>query len=286
MLQVPDPRANLVDWKDDGLDKNSWLPHLSYALAIIRQCEIILEMAVLKWKGDDARWTLVGTVESIKYVLFDNYRCVIKTIIFNHTQNRLLLGSSVLEPEPVIPSKEVANPATSVSTTWVGKRTGIERPFSWAVQARGMNYLLSRAVAESSPAEMVKPLNGIRKAAEYLYIFRPLIYLALLRKGEKHSWKPWLISLGIEILTLLPSNGWVSEAPELSLLEADEIKRRQRHLLFYLLKSPFYQAYSKSVIDNVVTSTETKPLISIFSSMIKDYQILWENYHFYTNCWL
>jgi peroxin-16 len=208
MLQVPDSRANLVDWKDDSFNDNSWLPHLSYVLAIIRQCEIIMEMAVLKWNGDDARWKLLGTVESIKYGMIFNSRCVIKTIIFNHTQNRMLLGSSVLEPEPVIPSKDAASPAIIGDTTWVGKRTGIERPFSCAIQSKGINYLLNRAVAESSPMEMVKPLHGIRKAAEYLYILRPLIYLVLLRKCEKKSWKPWLISLGMEILTFLPSNGW------------------------------------------------------------------------------
>lgn len=73
ILQVPDPRANLVDWKDDGLDQNKWLPQFSYALAIIRQCEIILEMAVWKWKGDDVRWKLVGTVETIKYVSLNNF---------------------------------------------------------------------------------------------------------------------------------------------------------------------------------------------------------------------
>lgn len=66
MLLVADSRATLVDWKDDSVGQNAWLPHLSYALAIIRQCEIILEMAMLKWRGDDARWKLVGIVESIK----------------------------------------------------------------------------------------------------------------------------------------------------------------------------------------------------------------------------
>lgn len=199
------------------------------------------------------------------------------------------MGSSVLEPEPVVTAKVVDVPGVinnDEDKIWIGKRTGIERPYSWAVQEKGINYLLTRAVSESSPMEMVKPLHGLRKAAEYLYIFRPLLYLALLRKCDKNSWKPWLISIGLEMLALLPSNGWISEAPELSLLEADEIKRRQRYLFFYLLKSPFYQNYSKSVIDNVVKSTETTPLISIFSSMIKDYQPLWENYHFYTNCGL
>ena len=216
-------------------------------------------------------------------------RCVIKTLIFNFTQNRLLLGSSVLESEPIIPTKgtDAAGMVTDgEEKTWIGKRTGIERPFSWAIQTRGINYLLARAVAENSPLDMVKPLSGIRKAVEYLYIFRPLIYLALLRKCDKKSWKPWLISISLEILALLPSNGWITEAPILTTLESDEIKRRQRCLLFYLLKTPFYQNYSKSVIDNVVKSTETKPIISIFSSMIKDYQPLWENYHFYTNCGL
>lgn len=281
MLQVPDSRNNLVDWEnDEDSSHKTWLPHLSYVLAIIRQCEIILEMAVLKWKGDDARWKLVGIVESIK--------CMIKTIIFNHTQNRLLLVSSVLEPESFVVSKAVEAPGKihNHEKIWTGKRTGIKRPYSWAVQTKGINYLLSRAVSETCPKDMVKPLNGLRKAVEYLYIFRPLIYLALVRKCEKSSWKPWLISIGLELFSLLPSNGWIFETPDLSLLEADEIKRRQRLLLFYLLKSPFYQNYSKSVIDGVVKSTETTPLISIFSSMIKDYQPLWENYHFYTNCGL
>ena len=110
-----------------------------------------------------------------------------------------------------------------------------------------------------------------------------LIVLALYKCGLT-SWKPWIFSLGLECVSVGLTDPLISDTSQrISLLESDEIKSRQRMLLYYLLKTPFYDHYTKNVIGGFCDGLSNVPILSIIASLIRDYQPYWENYHFYTN---
>ena len=90
-------------------------------------------------------------------------RCALKTALFEKSNHRLLLQSSILEVEPPSLNDTVdiaALDKVGLPKVWVGKRTGVMHPSTRINESKGMEYLISRAVIEKSPMDMVKPLTG------------------------------------------------------------------------------------------------------------------------------
>ena len=93
----------------------------------------------------------------------------------------MLLHSSILESDNLQSEEKISKKKEGESEKlWIGKRTGITRPYSSAIESKGIEYLVSRAITETSSLNLVKPLTGWRLASEYLYIFRPLLYCNVL----------------------------------------------------------------------------------------------------------
>jgi hypothetical protein len=244
-------------------------------------------------------------------------RCIIKTVLFQETDNRMTLQSSILLPE-ILPQETMPNNQASHLNgpkVWKGARSKVVRPMTGLVEDKGIEFLTSRAIRELSPLDMVKPLRGWKLWAEYAYIFRPLLYgtfsdihkwphvahsfeswqivLTLKKYGFK-SWKPWLLSLLVEYGSIFVTKGGLSKAEnpwnDLTSLEKDEVRRRQRALVYYLLRNPVYDKFTKyfipfkfkkdgkansrmcrNVVDGVVSKTSKIPLISIFSGELSPF---------------
>ncbi|KAG2227546.1 hypothetical protein INT45_002231 [Circinella minor] len=129
---------------------------------------------------------------------------------------------------------------------------------------------------------------GWAHVAELLWIFRPLIYVGLMWKQSKkkstkeneeyNNWKPWLISLGIDLAARL-----ARELQPMTRLEREESRRRDYLLLFYLFREPCYNFFTKPIVDMFCDATEHRPLISIFAAALNDYRPFWEQYYFCTS---
>lgn len=144
---------------------------------------------------------------------------------------------------------------------WIGARTGNTRLQLSAVQKNNgkpnkgsdvTDFLLSKVLTADvvrKPCDLVGMLRGIGAIGEYLYILRPVIYVFAMRKYGQKSWYPWFLSLAIELTSrtcikhALACRGGrcVSGTP----LERDEMKRRLWLLLYYVLRSPFYDRFTK-----------------------------------------
>ena len=102
-----------------------------------------------------------------------------------------------------------------------------------------------------------------------------------LQKYHKKSWKPFLISLSMEVSSLVIS--LLHRRQKLTKLENEELTKRFNMLWFYLLRNPLYDRFTKDKINKLCISASKKPIIFLFSNLILDYMPLWENYHFITN---
>mmetsp|Transcript_10429 Transcript_10429/g.15111 ORF Transcript_10429/g.15111 Transcript_10429/m.15111 type:complete len:353 (-) Transcript_10429:1896-2954(-) len=86
--------------------------------------------------------------------------------------------------------------------------------------------------------------------AELLHILRPVIHLSLVRIYGWKSWKPWLLPLVADIFSIkMMSNVRREKA------------RRVQNLLFYLLRSPFYDNISGALIGAIAKVLGRLPLI-------------------------
>ncbi|KAF5920603.1 hypothetical protein HPG69_011183 [Diceros bicornis minor] len=85
------------------------------------------------------------------------------------------------------------------------------------------------------------PLGLQETIAESLYIARPLLHLLSLGLWGQRSWTPWLLSGVVDVTSL----SLLSDRKGLTRRERLELRRRTILLLYYLLRSPFYDRFSE-----------------------------------------
>lgn len=91
---------------------------------------------------------------------------------------------------------------------------------------------------------LLRKLFGSRKfnITEILLIIRPVLYMLMLLRLGNSSYKPFLVSLGIELLVIF--FGVYRIAKFRSDAEKDELMTRWKGMLKYLLKEPFFSKYT------------------------------------------
>jgi len=83
---------------------------------------------------------------------------------------------------------------------------------------------------------------------------KPLAHLGTLAVWGTKSWKPWLLSFAMDVSSLQlhgPPN-------QLKREEKAELTRRTYAMLFYLLRSPFYDRFTKARIINTLLFLSSK----------------------------
>jgi len=117
---------------------------------------------------------------------------------------------------------------------------------------------------------------------ELLWILRPLIYLYLLYKNGRQSWWPWIISGLIDFASIR-----CSQNKKLNKAESKEMVHRKLQLLFYLLRSPFFETVFGG---ERATATTTKladvsrkiPGISALLAIAIEFLKVYRTRYFYT----
>ncbi|KAJ3128002.1 Peroxisomal membrane protein pex16 [Nowakowskiella sp. JEL0407] len=284
----------------EALSQSKAYKIVAYTLTIIRHVEIIVEMFSRKIGGERLQWNIVTFLETLKLTC--------RIILLKLLKNRMLLYPSVPEPMQDLSQLNSAETNTdnddSDTAKWNAPRSGKQMvristildenisnepsmdPFEALLTGKpiskdkSVSYLLSKALTSplKGPLELVSSFKGLALVGEWVYILRPLIYVLAIKKYGKESWKPWVLSLGLE----LSSFAAMWNKP-ISALEKDEYKRRVLLIFLYLVRNPFYQQFTKPRIDSVIESSSKIPIVSLFSAILKEYQPLWEEYHFYTS---
>ncbi|KAJ3146060.1 Peroxisomal membrane protein pex16 [Geranomyces michiganensis] len=258
---------------------------IAYTLAIVQMFEVLTEMAATKLGGQKGKSKAVLSIEIVKVLC--------RAALFRLSRNRMTMHATV--PERDYDPATVEPPsAVSESMTWTGKRTGKEhiQVDQITKQDKGgydhaVQYLLSKALTESAktPMDLLRSMTGPRVLGEWMFILRPLVFVLMRRRLGTMSYKPYLISLAMELYSLSTSLdlSTLGFRPSLTLLERDEYKRRFWLLLYYLLRNPFYAHWTRARMNAFVDSAGRRPLISLFAGILRDYQPLWEKWHFYTS---
>uniref|UniRef100_A0A7N6AEX2 Peroxisomal membrane protein PEX16 n=1 Tax=Anabas testudineus TaxID=64144 RepID=A0A7N6AEX2_ANATE len=114
--------------------------------------------------------------------------------------------------------------------------------------------------------------------AESVYIGRPLVHLLCMGLCGKQSWKPWLISGVLE----LSSFAVLQDTKFKNRWERAEMRRRTFLLLYYLLRSPFYDKYSEEKILFLLRLlADHVPGIGLIARPLMDYLPTWQKIYFY-----
>ncbi|KAG5457826.1 MAG: peroxisome membrane protein [Olpidium bornovanus] len=232
------------------LETSAMYRKLALALTLVQATQVLAEMAAKRMWGDRGRWKAKAVEVAAG-----------------------LTGEPEIEPDVDPESVAVSDPTSpptacsdGVPGTWRGKRTGLvrrsissvasppSRTSSWGLPSPSdvTAYVLSKilTVDAALPARDLvppQPACSTRALAELLYILRPLLYaLAVCRYGTA-SWRPWLLSLVFESWSrTLHAWGLGTKGKErMTTLEKDEMKRRKWAYLWYLLRNPFYEKFTR-----------------------------------------
>ncbi|XP_043437018.1 peroxisomal biogenesis factor 16 isoform X1 [Prionailurus bengalensis] len=123
------------------------------------------------------------------------------------------------------------------------------------------------------------PLGLQETIAESLYIARPLLHLLSLGLWGQRSWTPWLLSGVVDVTSL----SLLSDRKGLTRRERLELRRRTILLLYYLLRSPFYDRFSEARIHFLLQLlTDHVPGVGLVARPLMDYLPTWQKIYFYS----
>uniref|UniRef100_A0A8C6T506 Peroxisomal membrane protein PEX16 n=1 Tax=Neogobius melanostomus TaxID=47308 RepID=A0A8C6T506_9GOBI len=248
-------------------------------LSVLESVEVFLEMGACKVGGEVGRWAVIALIQIVKAV----FRIILL----------LWYKSGIGTSPPMMPldrntdfgTEDGADGEQQEDGYFVGQRSGrVIRPMSSgpSVQSRIWGPPPQTRPRPRSTEEQLQirstDLNLHQITAEAVYITRPLVHLLSLAVCGKKSWKPWLLSAFLE----LSSFAVLSDTKFQTRWERAEMKRRRFLLLYYLLRSPFYDKYSEEkVLFLLKLLSDYIPGVGLVARPLMDYLPTWQKIYFY-----
>lgn len=247
-------------------------------LSVLESVEVFMEMGAARAWGEAGRWMVIGLIQIAK-------ACLRIMLLFWYK-------SGIQTSPPIIPldrEADLGNRDTEQEDlpgepSFVGQRSGrLMRTLgstptvssrSWGVPRKAKQ----RGCVDADLPSVPTPLSVQETVAESLYIARPLVHLLSLGLCGRSSWNPWLISGALEITSF----ALLSDTKSLNRLERAELRRRAFLLLYYLLRSPFYDRFSEAkIIFLLRVLADYVPGVGLIARPLMDYLPVWQNIYFY-----
>lgn len=259
-------------------------------LAIIEYTEVFLEIASSRLGGPSVRWIVITVIQFIKaafrLVLLLRYNQGIQKCPAISPLNRrrdLFHFQSTNKKENVRNSNEETS-STPMEVTFCLKRSGRTiRTLAAAPPISKRTWKLPESGKQPKDAPKIHfpptSLEGQQFAAELLHLMRPLTHLATMGLYGIDSWKPWIVALGMDVssLHLLRENKQLNHAEQL------ELTRRALMLIVFLLRSPFYDRFSREKILHILSSiARTIPVTKLLIYPLMEYLPEWQKTYFHT----
>lgn len=264
-------------------------------LTVVEYLEVFIELGSLRLWGEIGKWIIVLVLQiakaALRFALLFKYNSGVQRTPLIPPLDRSKLENSVEEvdgenltdeaserEEQASPSGEGDSIGTT-GTTWRGARSG-RRMRSLSATPTGCvrSWKIPKETSETKKAIQPTNLSSRRLFAESLYISRPLLHISSMFLFGQASWKPWLISCGVDVTSL----ALMGDPSDLNEEEKSELSRRTVLLLFYLLRSPFYDDYSKTrILALLKFMNDTIPGISFVLNPLLDYLPTWQKIYFY-----
>lgn len=262
---------------------------LQTSLSVIEYVEVFAEVAA-RQIGNKTRWIFIVVIQLVK--------CVIRLVLVLKYKQGLQLSPTIptLNRRRDVPQFcHLNNDSSSVSSgdpcssepgvIFTLKRSGrVIRTLEAAPPLSGrtwkLPYLPEDSQGSLSPGSLPIPLTRTEVVAEILHITRPLVHLAALGVFGERSWKSWLTAFAMDTTSL----HMLKDRRCRQHVEKAEWGRRAVTLLVYLLRSPFYDNFSKVRILSLLQAINDsvpgariiiRPLIEYFPEWQRTYFYIW-----------
>ncbi|XP_009997899.1 PREDICTED: peroxisomal biogenesis factor 16 [Chaetura pelagica] len=250
-------------------------------LSVLECVEVFAEMGTARVWGEMGRWTIIVLIQLAKAIL----RLLLLLWYKGGIQTSPPIVPLNREQQQPLHPQDMEDNSLGKDQTYVGKRSSrVVRSLqnTPSLQSRHWGSPQQREESQSRRAEEMNqpptPLGLQETIAESIYITRPLLHLLSLGVWGQRSWKPWLLSAVLDISSL----SLLSDLQDLNRRERAELRRRTLLLLYYLLRSPFYDRYSEGRILLLLRLlADYVPGVGFVTRPLMDYLPAWQKIYFY-----
>ncbi|KAM5536241.1 hypothetical protein V8D89_010140 [Ganoderma adspersum] len=262
------------------------------ALELLKFTELLIEMGLRRKVSRQTRWKGIILLEVMKALL--------RLVLLRITRRPLIsppIPEREFDPENVpvgsdtsSPTLAASSPPSSIpSTPEHLKNNHVALPphplLTPPPPTQSANpvedFLLPKALTTASvkaPTSLVRPLSSPKEwISEVTYTLRPLVYATLLSSGRKYN-KALMTALALEFFAL---NLRRVPTPS-SALERSEYARRDRDIVWYLLRGSLWETWTRPRLEGFADKTAHTPFLGIFSAFVKDWIPLIDEYYYYT----
>ncbi|KAF8445898.1 peroxisome membrane protein [Boletus edulis BED1] len=273
-------------------DKDALYKWVARALELARYTQLLVEMVMRRKLSARARWRGIVLMETVKAILrFTLLRITHRPLLSPPIPERDIdpasLPLSSIHSSPTLAPTTPSSSRPSTPDHLKNNRVPLQPSALMLTPPPGRadtsveEYLLPKALTTNSvrpSLQLVKPLRSFQDwTAEIIYILRPLIYVAVLTQG-KHKDRALMTAFALELL----SRNLRRASPPSSAVERDEYARRDRDLVWYLLRGSVWDSYTRPKVESIAENIATKPVIGALSMIIKDWIPLIDEYYYYT----
>ncbi|XP_066586362.1 peroxisomal membrane protein PEX16 [Prorops nasuta] len=243
-------------------------------LTVLEYTEALYEISAKKLWGDNGKWIIICILQIMKTIL--------RLFLVHVYEERLTKTPPITPLNREKLNSENCNNIVNTIDGYVLKRSG---SMIRSIKATDSIQVRTWAPLLNKNNESNNNINKVSKRklifAETLYIIKPLVHLACIStKGQKH-WQPWLVAFALDIISL---ELFTKEAKytQYSKEEKAEIFHRKVSLLLYLVRSPFYDRYSRIRINKLLEYFSANvPLARFLAEPMAKYLPHWQSIYFY-----
>nr|XP_018897091.1 PREDICTED: peroxisomal membrane protein PEX16 [Bemisia tabaci] len=246
-------------------------------LTVLEYSEVFIELSCYKVFGKRGKWAIILSTQILK--------CLARLrLLLAHKEN--------IVESPLIRPLNRNNLGTEQTNRRVEKKDAgfrlksgkVIRSLSSAADPRNAHFSGPRPVVNGGIPQSSNAVLYEDKAllGEILYILKPIVHLStLIAVGNKKSWKPYITSFVFDALSiyLIRSS---TDPRQLTVNQKVELSQRTISLLMYLLRSPFYDKYTKARLNRLLLSLANSiPLFSTLLKPLAEYIPKWQETYFY-----
>jgi len=279
------------------MNKSSHYKWAARILDILRFTELVIEMGLRRKVSERIRWRGIVVIEAVKallrlLLLKVTHRPILSPPLPERDFDPTMLPPSSTESSPTLAP---SSPASSLPATPDHLRNNylslpphplLTTPAppmrsDTAVE----DFLLPKALTTSSvkpSSSLLRPLSTLQDwLGEIVYILRPVVYASLLaydRRNKQHANRALVTALVMEFI----SRNLRRTLPPSALLERSEHARRDKDMLWYLLRGSIWETYTRPKLESFVASASRAPLLGLFGALVKEWIPLIDEYHYYT----
>lgn len=242
-------------------------------LTVVEYTETLLEVSAKKLWGPKGRWLIIVVIQLFKSIL---------RLLLIHVYKERVTKSPATPPL----NREKFNKAidgTQLKEGFTLKRSGtVVRSVKYSAPVEVRTWKALPPVTDENE-NLTKNQESERnlKLAESLYVTKPLLHLGCMYLTSQKHWPPWILSFIIDVASLNVFTRCAKNAP-FSKEEEEELVRRRLSLLLYILRSPFYDKYSRNKINALFDTISTSvPLAKYLTTAVKKNLPYMQSTYFY-----